>query len=141
MADRIPREFEGFLAQRRNAILCIAREPGEPPHATPVWFDYRDGRFQISITRMRVKHRLLEAAPEVTLVVDDPDRFESVIVSGRAVLTDDDASLVALSRRLREKYDAEAPARSDDEVLHTLRQEQRVVVTVVPEQVISWAGG
>ncbi|MYI82602.1 MAG: hypothetical protein F4056_04590, partial [Chloroflexi bacterium] len=76
MAERVPPEFDDFLAEPHNAILCIPRgadegEGQDAPHATPVWFDYSEGRFQISITRRRVKSRLLQETPSVTLVVDD----------------------------------------------------------------------
>ena len=75
---RVPPEFDAFLAEPRNAIMCIARGPGRPPHATPVWFEYRDGVFRISITRTRVKYRLLLDAPNVTLVIDDPVTYGTV---------------------------------------------------------------
>lgn len=139
MVERIPGEFDAFLAERRNAILCIARGPGAPPHATPVWFEYADGRFRISITRERVKYRLIQREPQVTLVVDDDSRFQTVIVSGRAELSDDDASLLSLTRTLRGKYRSGAADASDEELLRQLREEQRVVLTVVPSQVVTWA--
>ena len=75
---RVPPEFDAFLAEPRNAIMCIARGTGRPPHATPVWFEYRDGVFRISITRTRVKYRLLLDAPNVTLVIDAPVTYRTV---------------------------------------------------------------
>ena len=68
MAERVPPEFDDFLAEPHNAILCIPRaadggEGQDAPHATPVWFDYSGGRFRVSITRTRVKYRLLQDAP------------------------------------------------------------------------------
>ena len=143
MTARVPPEFDAFLAEPRDAILCIAREPGRAPHATPVWFDYVDGVFRVSITRARVKYRLLLAAPQVTLVVDDGPTLRTVIVSGEAEIRDDDASLLALSRELRAKHgsglDPDGPP--DDELLRSLREEQRVVVVIRPEHALSWAGG
>ena len=140
---RVPEKFDAFLAEPRNAIMCIARGPGRPPHATPVWFEYRDGVFRISITRTRVKYRLLRDAPNVTLVVDDPVTYGTVIVSGHAAIVDDDASLVALRKALRAKYGdgPGADADSDEELARALREEERVVIVVEPEQVLSWAGG
>jgi PPOX class probable F420-dependent enzyme len=144
--EQVPPEFDDFLAESRNAILCIPRGVGaaqEAPHATPVWFDYAGGRFQISITRRRVKYRLLQDAPQVTLVVDDAPSYRTVVVSGPAEILDDDASLLALRKRLRAKYgyDFGESELSDDEVLRSLRDEGRVVVSITPEQVLSWAGG
>lgn len=143
MPERVPAEFEGFLAEPRNAILCIARGEGRAPHATPVWFDYVDGEFRVSITRSRVKYRLLLDAPEVTLVVDDAATYRTVIVSGQASIIEDDASLVALRRALHQKYSYEQgiTEQTDAEVAHALRQEGRVVVVIAPDHVLSWAGG
>ncbi len=143
MPQSVPPEFDDFLAEPRNAILCIPRGAEGAPHATPVWFDYADGRFQISITRLRVKYRLLQDAPLVTLVVDDAPSYRTVVVSGSAEILDDDASLLGLRKRLRTKYhhDFGESSLSDDEVLRGLREEGRVVVSITPEQVLSWAGG
>ncbi len=139
MAATIPEQFNAFLAEPRNAIICISRGADRPPHATPVWFNYEQGRFEISITRTRAKYRHLQRAPEVTLVIDDPMGFKTVIVEGQAVVTDDDASLLALAKKLRAKHRQGQPASSDEEVLRGLRAEERVVVTVEPEKVLSWA--
>jgi len=141
-----------------------------------VFFDYRGGAFRVSITRTRVKYRLLLEAPQVTLVVDDAPMhrtlvvddapihralaadgapmhralvaddapiYRTVVVSGRAEIHDDDASLLALSRSLRAKYGSgtEALEDGDDELLRALHEEQRVVAAITPEQVLSWAGG
>ena len=107
-----------------------------------MFFDYRDGAFYVSITRTRVKYRLLREAPQVTLVVDDAATYRTVVVSGRAEIHDDDAVLLALSRSLRTKYGfgAEASADGDEQLLRALHEEQRVVVAITPEQVLSWAG-
>ena len=140
MAARIPPEMEGFLAEPWNAILCIPRGAERAPHATPVWFHYADGRFQVSITRMRVKYRLLLRAPEVALVIDDPQRYRTVIVEGHAEVTDDDTSLLHLARALGAKYGAAPAPTSDAALLAALRAEERVVVTVLPERVLAWAG-
>ena len=107
-----------------------------------MFFDYLEGVFHVSITRTRVKYRLLQEAPQVTLVVDDAPTYRTVIVSGRAEIRDDDAALLALSRSLRAKYGSgEGSEHSDEELLRALHAEQRVVVVISPEQVLSWAGG
>ena len=148
MAEQVPPEFDDFLAEPHNAILCIPRDAEEgagqdAPHATPVWFDYSEGRFRISITRTRVKYRLLQEAPRVTLVIDDAPTYRTVVVSGSAEILDDDDSLLRLRARLYAKYrrDFGRPEASDEELLSGLREEGRVVVSITPEQVLSWAGG
>ncbi|MYA18787.1 MAG: hypothetical protein F4Z25_00590 [Chloroflexi bacterium] len=148
MSERVPAEFDDFLAEPHNAILCIPRAAEEgadqdAPHATPVWFDYSGGRFRISITRRRVKYRLLQEAPRVTLVIDDAPTYRTVVVSGPAEILDDDDSLLDLRARLYAKYrrDFGESGQQEAQLLRSLREEGRVVVAITPEQVLSWAGG
>ena len=87
----IPEQFHAYLAEPRTAVLSIGRGPDRPPNATPVWFNFEHGRFELSITRTRAKYR------------------------------------------------AGQPSPPDSEILRGLRAEQRVVVTVAPQKVLSWA--
>lgn len=135
----VPAEFNAFLAEPRNAILSVARGDGRPPHATPVWFIYADGRFRISVTRTRQKYRLIERRPAVSLVVDDASRFRTVVVEGTARFSDTDAELIELAGQLQAKYRGRQPQPDDAELLRGLRAEQRVVLTVEPEHVMSWS--
>jgi len=135
----VPAEFNLFLAEPRNAILAVARADGRPPHATPVWFIYEDGRFRVSITRTRLKYRLIERRPAVSLMVDDPARFRTVIAEGTATFSDSDAELLRLARQLHAKHRGRAPQPPDAELLRGLRAEQRVVLTLVPERVMCWS--
>ena len=144
MSENVPSEFDDFLSEPRNAILCISRGESdvlEAPHATPVWFDYSAGFFRVSITRRRVKYRLLQAQPLVTLVIDDASSYRTVVISGRAEIIEDESSLLTLRKKLHAKYEFGDGLLSDDELLRSLREEGRVVVSITPEDVLSWAGG
>jgi PPOX class probable F420-dependent enzyme len=135
----IPDQFRAFLAEPRTAVLSVARGEGRAPHATPVWFNFEGGRFEISITRTRAKFRFLERSPEASLVIDDPMGYRTVIVEGRCEVIDDDASLLALAKKLRTKYRRDQRTPPDDEILRGLRAEERVVIRIEPARVISWA--
>lgn len=139
MTNEIAPELVAFLAEPRNAILCINRGEGRAPHATPVWFHYASGRVYISITRTRVKYRLLHDAPEVSLVVDDSEAYRTVVIEGRAQFEDDDAILVSVVRALREKYGYGSHA-SDAGLLRDLHAEERVIVSFGIERLLSWLG-
>jgi PPOX class probable F420-dependent enzyme len=132
-------EFNAFLAEARNAILSVARGDGRAPHATPVWFIYEDGRFRISITRTRLKYRLIERRPAISLVVDDGSRFRTVVVEGTARFSDSDAELIELAGRLQTKYRGRQSQADHAELLRGLRAEERVVLTLEPEHVMSWS--
>ncbi len=135
----VPEQFAQFLAEPRTGILSVARGDGRAPHATPVWFHYTGARFEVSITRNRTKFRHLERRPAVSLVIDDPMAWRTVIVEGVASIVDDDASLLATARALRTKYRQGSPMTPDDEILRGLRAEERVVVVIEPGHVMSWA--
>lgn len=136
---QVPDQFAQFLAEPRTAILAVARGAGRPPHATPVWFNYTGTRFEVSITRNRAKFRFIQRAPAVSLVIDDPMAWRTVIVEGVATILDDDASLLATAKALRTKYRQGAPMTPDEEILRGLRAEERVVIVIEPAKVMSWA--
>lgn len=135
----VPAEFNAFLAEPRNAILSVSRGDGRPPHATPVWFIYERGHFRISITRTRLKYRLIERRPAISLVIDDSARFRTVVVEGTARFSDSDGELIALAGQLQAKYRGRQPQPDDAELLRGLRAEERVVLTLEPEHVMSWS--
>lgn len=135
----VPSEFNAFLAEPRNGILSVARGDGRPPHATPVWFIYQEGSFRISITRTRLKYRLIEQRPAISLVIDDPSRFRTVVIEGTARFSDSDAELIGLAGQLQAKYRGRQPQPDDAELLRGLRAEERVVLTLDPAHVMSWS--
>jgi PPOX class probable F420-dependent enzyme len=139
VTDELSPDLEAFLHEPRNAILCINRGDGRAPHATPVWFQYSSGRIYISITRTRVKYRLLREAPEVSLVIDDSEAYRTVVIEGRARFEEDDATLLAVVRALREKYGYGFHA-SDAGLLRDLHSEERVIVSFGIDRLLSWLG-
>ncbi len=139
MTAELSPDIEAFLHEPRNAILCINRGEGRAPHATPVWFHYAAGHIYISITRTRVKYRLLRQAPDVSLVIDDSDAYRTVVIEGRAEVTDDEETLLTVIRALRAKYGHAAPS-SDAGLLRELRSEERVVVCLALDRVLGWMG-
>src|SRR5688572_31837008 len=136
---QVPDQFAQFLAEPRTGILSVARAAGRPPHATPVWFHYTGARFEVSITRNRTKFRFIERAPAVSLVIDDPMAWRTVIIEGNATILDDDASLLSTAKALRAKYRQGSPMTPDDEILRGLHAEERVVIAIEPVKVLSWA--
>ena len=139
MTSELSPDLEAFLDEPRNAILCVNRGDGRAPHATPVWFHYSSGRIYVSISRTRVKYRLLRQSPEASLVIDDSDTYRTVVIEGNARFEDDDATLVSVVRALRAKYGYGSHA-SDAGLLRDLRSEERVIVSFEIERLLSWLG-
>ncbi len=62
-------ELEAFLQAPRHAILGTNTIDG-PPHLSPVWYLYENGRFYISIASTTVKHKNLRRDPQIALCID-----------------------------------------------------------------------
>jgi len=86
MPAMTPAELEAFLARPLVASFGTTSADGAP-HATPVWFQYTDGRFYVWTDDNTVKLRNAQRDPRVTLCIathDEPYRY--VVVQGTAVV-------------------------------------------------------
>ena len=64
---------EAFLAEPHIGVLTISRGDGQPPLASPIWYEYEPGGdVVINVGRGSVKARLAEAAGVASL--DRADR-------------------------------------------------------------------
>jgi len=127
-----PDEITRFLAGRRNAVLGVNCKNG-PPHLTPVWFLWNGETLQISTTRQRQKYFNLQRDPRVTLCVDDPVAFRSVLLQGRVDIVEDD--VWEATRVIVERY-VDRPFA--DRMMALLRTQPRVLLVVHPEKWLSW---
>jgi PPOX class probable F420-dependent enzyme len=126
------REIDAFLNARRNAIMGVNR-PGGAAQLTPVWFLWRDGAFYISTTRDRRKFRLLERDPRVTLCVDDPMTFTSVIAEGIVEVREDDIG--AMTEEIYSRY---LDRQFVETMLQRVSSEPRVLLVLRPQKWLSW---
>jgi PPOX class probable F420-dependent enzyme len=93
---------EAFLAEPHIGVLTIARTEGQPPLASPIWYEYVDGVVAINVGRGSVKARLAAAAGVASLTVQTeqlPYRF--VTVGGPLAIGDADD---AIRRRIASRY-------------------------------------
>ena len=51
---------EAFLAEPHIGVLTIARGEGQPPLASPIWYEYADGVLVINVGRGSEKARLAD---------------------------------------------------------------------------------
>lgn len=77
---------EEFLAGQHVGVIAIARPDG-PPLAVPVWYEYAPGgEVLVQTDRESLKYRLLDAAREFSLAVQDENPpYKYVSVSGPVV--------------------------------------------------------
>jgi PPOX class probable F420-dependent enzyme len=94
---------ETFLEQPHVAVLAIARADGEPPLASPVWYDYeRGGDVIVTISAESEKATRLAASPAASMCVQTTDLpYRFVTVSGPVTLGPADS---AIRRRIAARY-------------------------------------
>ena len=127
-------KIEAFLAEPRNVIVVGIRQDGRP-HATPNWFVWDGPHFYVSTTRTRAKYRIFTRDPRVELVVDDSTGFRCIIIPGQVTIREDIEADLPLFRAIRRKHGASVAA--DNDLLTSLRAEQRVLLMITPDAPLS----
>lgn len=131
-----PEGIDSFLAAPRMAHLATVDGNGRS-RVRPVWYLWRDGALWMT-TRRRVRHtgRDLDANPWVAVSIASEDRpYRAVVVHGRPdVLPKDRALLLEVSTR----YGEEQGRTFTDEAM---AQDDRVMLRLVPDELISWDYG
>ncbi len=132
MANKtIPDKFLPVLLQKTALAQLATLMPDGSPQVTPVWFQYKDGKFIVNTARGRVKDRNMSRDARVALAIVDPDNpYSHISVRGKVVRTTEqgaDDSIDALAKKYlgKDKY----PFRQPGEV--------RVIYEIEPTSVSS----
>ena len=118
---------EAFLAEPHIGVLTIARAEGQPPLASPIWYEFADGVVAINVGRGSEKARLAAAAGVASLTVQTeqlPYRF--VTVGGTLTMGPADADT---RRRIATRY---LPAGAVDGYLATGDVADMVTLRLTP---------
>jgi PPOX class probable F420-dependent enzyme len=125
----IPERFLPLLTQKKAFADLATLMPDGSPQVTPVWFDYKDGKFIVNTAKGRVKDRNMSNNPKVALSILDPDNpYSHLAVRGKVVRRTEegaDANIDALAKKYlgQDKY----PLRRSGEV--------RVIYEIEPTSV------
>jgi PPOX class probable F420-dependent enzyme len=130
-----PEQVDAFLAEPRLAHIATVDAEGRP-RIRPVWFLWRNGALWATTRLHRHTGRDLQANPWVAVSVASEDRpYRAVIVHGRPeVLPKDQDLLLDVASR----YGEEAGRAF---VKEAMAQDDRVMLKLVPEELISWDYG
>jgi PPOX class probable F420-dependent enzyme len=132
MAGKTPVHLsEDQVALLREKVLAhvATTMPDGSPHVTPVWVDSDGEAVVFNTAKGRIKHRNLVRDPRIAIsVTDKQNDYRTVVIRGRAEFVDEGAD--ANIDKMAKKYlDADSyPNRREGE--------QRVIVRVVPEQIL-----
>lgn len=126
-------ERDAFLAERRVAVLAIARE-GKGPLCAPVWYRRNgEGGFDIAMANGSAKAHRLRAAGRATLCVQDEGRpYRYVTAEGPValrVLTADECHDALVDIASRYLGDTAGRAYADNFPGH-----EEALVTLTPER-------
>ena len=124
--------LQRFLAGRQNAVVATNRRDGPPPLST-VWYRWTGEVFHISTQRDPQNLVNLRRDPRVTLCIDDPAIFTSVVVEGRAEVVDGD--IWEATQAIAERYIDRPRA---ERLMARIRTQPRVLLVVHPEKWRSW---
>lgn len=99
----IPEKFLSVLTQKKAFANLATVMPDGSPQVTPVWFDYKNGKFIVNTARGRVKDRNMSMHARVALAIMDPDNpYSHIAVRGKVVrVTEEgaDANIDALAKK------------------------------------------
>jgi PPOX class probable F420-dependent enzyme len=132
MAGKTPVHLsDDQVALLREKVLAhvATTMPDGSPHVTPVWVDSDGEAVVFNTAKGRIKHRNLVRDPRIAIsVTDKQNDYRTVVIRGRAEFVDEGAD--ANIDKMAKKYlDADSyPNRREGE--------QRVIVRVVPEQIL-----
>jgi PPOX class probable F420-dependent enzyme len=128
-----PDEVEPFLQEPRIAVLTTVG-PDSTPLPTPIWYDYRDGKFSMTTGKKAQKVKNIRANPRVSLCVDERSMpYKGVIVVGTATISDQDVA--ETTYRIFGRYLPEVAAK---QLADSVLREPAVVISVSPLKFISW---
>ncbi|MDO8863002.1 PPOX class F420-dependent oxidoreductase [Haliea sp. E1-2-M8] len=123
----VPDSHKAILEKGMFAFVSTIRVKDQLISTNPVGFDWDGETFRFSTLKSRVKYRNLQADSRITICVLDPvNPTRYVEIRGHAELTDDPGG--SLNQKLFRKsmgrdFDLDEP------------DAERVIVTVIPEQV------
>lgn len=127
MSPEQTEKMRQILARGRNAVVGLNRQ-AKAPHLSVVWFAWDGETFRFSTTTDRVKGRLLERNPALSLLVDVPE-LGYVAAYGHATVLK--GGFADAARPIADRYMADNIERG----MAMLTAPGRVLVEMRPEQV------
>jgi PPOX class probable F420-dependent enzyme len=104
-------DLGGFLDEPNIAVLATLRPDGSVL-LSPIWYEWRDGGFNLWVEADNAKARHLRRDPRATIVVAEPQApLRGVELRGTVRFIDEDVTTTA--RRIAARYIGEADAATD----------------------------
>lgn len=133
-------EIAAFLEAGRNLQVATLGVDGWP-HLTTLWYVIVDGL--ITFRSFTKSQRIINLTRDsrLTVLVEDGtgyDQLRGVMIKGTARLTADRADVLDAYHRVTARYQDPNVTREAIEQLFGAHAAKNTVVTVIPEQIVSW---
>jgi PPOX class probable F420-dependent enzyme len=126
-------QLKRFLNETRLAHIATASIDGKP-RVNPIWFVYENGSFYFTTRMGRLKGRHIQQNSHVALsVASDKRPYRAVCAFGTALLLRDGRD--EWLRKIGFRY---GKREGKPWLLEALKQPDRVVIAVKPDQLLSW---
>jgi PPOX class probable F420-dependent enzyme len=135
-------EIDERLAATALARLASYRADGMI-HLTPIWFDWNGTAFRLTLGAGRVHLKNLARDPRVSILVDQDPRLEqgigagawAIMCRGTAELSRDEDLIREVTHAVLVKALGPADA---DQYLEPIMAEGRTIVTITPQDWLTW---
>jgi PPOX class probable F420-dependent enzyme len=125
-------DLGGFLDQPLLAVLATLRSDGSVL-LSPIWYEWRDGGFNVWVETSNMKARHLRRDPRATMVVAESQApLRGVEVRGMVRFID--ADVTETGKRIAARYEDEDEAAGDAEALRG----QDVIIRLEPGVLRVW---
>jgi PPOX class probable F420-dependent enzyme len=125
-------KLEEFLSPTRIVVVATLARSGMP-HLTPNWYVFSDGKLHISTTKERLKYINLARDNRMAVCIySGTTAPEYVTMTGPVEISDDD-SIWPTTRAIVKRH---LPADRVEGRMATLRTENRVLISLTPENIM-----
>jgi PPOX class probable F420-dependent enzyme len=132
-------EVDAFLAERHHFSIA-SHSPDGSIHLVAMWYGFLGGNPALETFAKSQKVRNLRRDPRFTALVEAGetyDQLRGVQLVGRAIVHDDEATLMAVCRDVTRRYTGVTDP-DELEAVAAAMARKRVAVELVPEKVVSW---
>ncbi|MEX1255459.1 MAG: pyridoxamine 5'-phosphate oxidase family protein [Dehalococcoidia bacterium] len=135
-----PGDLARFVAQPWIAVLSWVTPKGEVT-STPVWQEYRDGKFLVHSMSTSQKNRAILRNANVSLCIQDPaPPYRAVTVRAQARVIDDAKAGFDLDQRLARRYLGRAGGRYYIQNVYPTFSGESRILELTPTSVSSFDG-
>ena len=132
---------EQFLRQPNVAVLSWVTPKGDVA-SSPIWYEYRDGKFSLATSSAFLKARSMVKNPAVSLCVQDPaPPYRYVTIRATARVHADPEAARALDARLARHYLGRIGGRYYTATVSPTAPGEGRLVELTPTRVSSFDGG